>query len=106
MQLPTYNLGLLILKAQCFSVKSTTQYVCICVKYEVKREVFNAASSLFVAATILLLWALAGEVPRHRRADRPSWDGPTSAVAPGPPRLYVSRLVCRGMRPVSVGLAT
>jgi len=52
------------------------------------------------------LWALVGEVPRHRRADRPSWDGPTSAVAPGPPRLYVSRLVCRGMRPVSVGLAT
>ena len=25
-----------------------------------------------------------GEVPRHRRADRPLWDGPTSAVAPRP----------------------
>jgi len=30
------------------------------------------------------LWALVGEVPRHRRADRPLWDGPTSAVAPRP----------------------
>jgi len=32
----------------------------------------------------LCLWALVGEVPRHRRADRPLWDGPTSAVAPRP----------------------
>ena len=30
------------------------------------------------------LWALVGEVPRHRRADRPLWDGPTSAVARRP----------------------
>jgi len=28
--------------------------------------------------------ALVGEVPRHRRADRPLWDGPTSAVTPRP----------------------
>jgi len=31
-----------------------------------------------------VLWALVGEVPRHRRADCPLWDGPTSAVAPRP----------------------
>jgi len=33
---------------------------------------------------LFVLWALVGEVPRHRRADRPLWDGPTSAVAPRP----------------------
>ena len=40
-------------------------------------------------------------MPQHRRPDRPSWDGPTSDVAPRPHRkLRVSHPVCSGMRPV------
>jgi len=37
-----------------------------------------------VLTTTNTVITLVGEVPRHRRADRPSWDGPTSAVAPRP----------------------